>query len=237
VKTASVFRVRYYRFGDQDSLLRKIPGEYVWRVVYRDGRHWSPRPPHVQARRERQAEELLRRKTEQPQVFKNTITADIPTYMNIGGYPGFVMGLGYERFLNKRGTLSAALSIHRYWAGTAANGELGSNEVRANIQGAYFSPGVFYHPAGNTQGTSLSVGAVFPLGSLRRYDTRGTHSGYPVSSEKTTYTLAAALLQVNLPINGRHSIFVISVSGGPMLNAGEIHGALLLFGFKIGGRF
>ena len=236
VKTASAFRVRYYHIGDKDSMLCKIPAEYVEWVVYKDGRRWTPRPVHVQMRRDRKAQELLLQESAPPLICNNTITANIPIYMRIGGYPGFVMGLEYERFVNKRGTLSASMAIYRYWAGTFAQGELRNNEVRANIQGVFFAPGIMYHPFGNNEGTSLSVGAVFPLGSLRRYDTRGTN-GYSIYGEQTNHTLAAALLQLNLRGHSRHSIFVTSVSAGPMLSAGDTHGALLLLGFKIGRRF
>ena len=168
----------------------------------------------------------------------NVLTVNFPTYMHIGGYPGVVVGLEYERFLDSKGSFSASLSLNRYWAGTNASGRLRTEEVRANIQGAYFMPGIFYHPAGNDNGVDLSIGAVFPLGSVRRQDVTSLNSSYYSYSERTTNTLAAILCQVNMSIHTRgHFVFTTYLSGGPMLTAANTHGALLLIGMKMGGRF
>jgi hypothetical protein len=157
--------------------------------------------------------------------------------MSIAHYPGIVVGLEYERFVNKRGTLSLGLAFQRYWAGTLAAGELSNGEERANIQGMYFMPGVFYHPAGNIEKATISLGAVFPLGSLRRYDAKANAFGTTIYTAPSSHRLAAALLQLSLRVPDHRFLFVMSLSAGPMLTAGETSGALWLFSLRFGGRF
>jgi hypothetical protein len=234
VTSRSVFSVGY---EDSDSTHQRIRADRVVRVAYSDGSTWAPRSENAQKQYEHRTAHSYR-PANVHKGYANACTVNFPTYFDIDHYPGIAIGLGYERFWGVKGHFSTSLSMEKAWAGTNAHGEMRTGEVRANIQSFYFRPGFFYHPAGNSGDVDLAVGASFPLGNIQwRYDQYDwtQPKGYPPPSDDF---LAAALGEINLTIHGPNLfIFTTTLAAGPVIINGEMKGALVLFGIKMGGRF
>jgi len=189
---------------------------------------WMPQPPERPVRVHRN---LIR------VPMPNVLTANVPTYMYIAGFPGINIGAEYERFVTRNGLFSTALAINYLWAGTPEAGRMYYGEVRENIRVAYLAPGLFYHPAGNTDAVDISLGPVIHAGRLRQQRTVGG-SSYPEAQMPVFSPYAALLGQVNMCVHSPgHFVFATTVAAGAMLPATETKGAVVQVGLQFGGRF
>lgn len=154
-----------------------------------------------------------------------------------GGYAGGAVGLFYERFLNKEGTLSLGIAVKGYNAGTLTLSGYRTGQIETNVSGFYAEPGIFFHPEGNKQHTDLSFGIVADAGTIIRTD-RTAGSSSSTDLIKTHDNFTALLARVNIDIH-TSSAFVFGAHGsiGPILSAGKTGGLMVQLGITLGGRF
>jgi hypothetical protein len=232
VQSHNMFTVRYLTVKDGDTQRHVINRRNVLQLGFADGTYlkslsakdWD----HIRGIHSKRVP-LIRGGN------YNTLTLLVPAFYTVGGYPGISIGLDYSRFLSQAGKLSVSLSVQQVKSGTQVlNKKLGeySTEIHASI----FTPGIFYHPIGNRRIIDLSLGCVFPVGSMRRQDVTPDLNNR--NAPWFRYTLTGLLFQVNASAQlSKHFIAGAYVAYGPMLTAGITNGVLGAAGLKIGWWF
>jgi hypothetical protein len=188
VKSVSIFWVRYYRPGE-DSHSRSIDGKKVERVIYADGSRWSPRPKHIQAKRDDKAQKPKPLKSAPQMPFAvstcgRNIISLAPIVVNSSeswSLPPNGLGMHYERFLDEKRSISFTLPLSvSFFMMDYMHGVEGYAPEK--IKEALFTqlnPGVKYYPFGSNHRATYSFGPALGIGWGNRFnylrDAQGKH--------------------------------------------------------------
>ncbi len=141
--------------------------------------------------------------------------------IGVVSFPAVSLSVQYERFLTEDGSLSADLSLCRYYGGSIIfMAEFSPGDpARSKISGWYAAPGIRYHPLGNTHRTDVGLGVAVPLGIAHRRDMYYLDN-YSTHIRKTTDDQLFAAVLVQLSANFQASngaIFGLFLNGGGIL--------------------
>jgi hypothetical protein len=170
--------------------------------------------------------------------YRNVVTANFPQLVVINGAGAISSGFEYERFISGEGYIS----LHLPFCVNAAVGRFGSireGDKFSRANSWYFSPGLRFHPLGNTRRADLSVGMQLALGNLQMRKGRFTNFGAEKVESDNQYSLVAAIASAGLNLHPSDH-FVIGVYlgvGGMLSDTDKKEGGLFQFGLKLGGRF
>ncbi len=161
----------------------------------------------------------------------------------IGGIAEGGLGIAYQRFVNRKGTISVNLPLTFYWGADGDGGEPGYNDVRTNSRGYFAAPGIFWHPAGNRQKVDVALGISVAAGQFNRTTT--TYRPPYATAVRYEDPLVACAGEVHLNLHGRRGfLFGFHLSLGRMISEsspppGETTGSprFWQFGIKLGGAW
>lgn len=168
-------------------------------------------------------------------IYNNAISLNTPNYVVCAKFPGFSVGLEYQRLIGAKNRFGASLSLTKLiWAGTPETGEGFSKGVRANIKADYVETGIHYYPFGTRGTTSIELGALILVGQIRRTN---KWSNQHSESDQGIFIAPQGHFGMSLH-SGGHFIFTFYGNFGPILAADNFtKGNYGIIGGKFGWRF
>ena len=173
---------------------------------------------------------------------KNVVTAGISAGA-MNSYAADNMGISYERYVAK-GNLSLVVAVERYGGGTLYfGGSFRDGMTFTTFRGAYFAPGIQYHPLKNKGTVDLGIGLSFPLGNCYRMDEYKVNSIETITANRNQF-MGAALGQFYTNFRGRGVVFTLFTNAGiaytntrETLPGGRYSNFVCMFGLRLGGQF
>ena len=169
-----------------------------------------------------------------PKSHRNSLTAHVQ--MNaIGNFFGGNVGLDYERFLDKQGYISAAVSLNY----GVINDHFLDGQINeyTDANPFYATPGIRVHPFGNARRVDLSIGSQLAIGDVYTRHITKDNQGGKLTIKSDLFMMAyVAEINANFHPEGR-TVFGLHFGIGQHTAASEIDRTFFEFGLRVGSGF
>ena len=172
--------------------------------------------------------------------FRNELTVVVPMFLKLEECYGTAIGVGYNRYITKNGRFSvnAAFYLGSY-KDLKRFYKIDCEDCPYN-EGSLllFTPGIQYHPFGNTRIANYSVGLACGLGTISDHHHLGQPNNQGIETIDAQRWFLGPSLTNDLVLNNYrhpHGVFGAHFSIGYNLNHNPE--PFLQFGLKFGGKF